>query len=120
MNSPNSRVEKRHSPRIKRRVSLKVKFADYDLVGQTHNISCIGAYCTVNKHIPPLSKISIIMLLPLKIGNRDSICNVRCRGEVVRVEQNPIDTKEHNIAIYFDRIRPSDKATLSEYIQQHL
>ena len=102
MNFSNDKTERRRSPRIKRELSLKIKLEDYDVVGQTRDISCIGAYCTVNKYIPPFSLISIILLLPLKIRNRNNIYNVRCQGVVVRTEEDPKSNKEYNIAIYFN------------------
>jgi len=119
MNSQN-RVERRRSPRVKRQVPLKIKLDGYDLIGQTHDLSCIGAYCTVNKYIPPFSLISIILLLPLKINNRNRIINLHCQGVVVRTEENPQSNKKYNIAIYFNRLRQPDKAKLSQYVQQYL
>ncbi len=120
MNSSNNRIEKKCFPWVKRQIPLKIKHDDYELVGQTHNISCIGAYCTVNKYIPPFSLISIILLLPLKINNRDNVCNLRCQGVVVRTEENPQNSKEYNISIYFNRLRRADKAKLLQYVQQYL
>ena len=112
------KMERRRSPRIRRQVPLKIRHEDYDLVGQTHDISCIGAYCTINKYIPPFSLISVILLLPLKINKGSNFCNVRCRGVVVRTEVNPYNNKQYNIAIFFNRISKSDKAKLLHYVQQ--
>ena len=120
MNIANNKTERRRSPRIKREIPLKIKLDDYDLVGQTRDISSIGAYCTVNKYIQPFSLISIILLLPLKINNRSNICNVRCQGVVVRTEQDPQNSKEYNIAIYFNRLKQADKTKLLQYVQQNL
>ncbi len=120
MLSSNNRIERRRSPRVVRQVPLKIKLDDYDLVGQTHNISCIGAYCTINKYIPPFSLISVVLLLPVKTNNRNRVYNVRCRGVVVRTEENPQNSNEYNIAIYFNRLKPSDKSKLVQYVQQYL
>ena len=117
-NLVNNKLERRRSPRIRRQVPLKIQHEEYDLVGQTQDISCIGAYCTIDKYIPPFSLISIILLLPLKTNKRNSICNVRCRGVVVRAQVNPHNRKQYNIAIYFNRISKSDKAKLLQYVQQ--
>jgi hypothetical protein len=113
-------IERRRSPRVQGQIPLKIKTDEYDLVGQTHNISSIGAYCTVSKHIPPFSLISIVMLLPIKTNNKNNVYNVRCQGVVVRSEVNPQNDKEYNIAIYFNRIRKSDKAKILQYVQQSL
>ena len=120
MNYSNKTAERRRSPRIKREIPLKIKLDDYDLVGQTRDISCIGANCTINKYISPFSLISVILLLPLKINNRNKIYNLRCQGVVVRIEESPLNNKEYNIAIYFNRLRQTDKAKLLQYVQQYL
>ena len=119
MNSSNP-IERRRSPRVEQKVPLKIKLDGYDLVGHTQNISSIGAYCIVNKYIPPFSLISIILFLPLRSDKRNSIANVRCQGVVVRAEESPENSKEYNIAIYFNRLRRSDKAKLLQYVQQYL
>jgi len=120
MNYSNNKIERRRSPRVKRQVSLKIKLNDYDLVGQTHDISYIGTYCSVNKYIKPFSLISIILLLPLRINGRSIINNVRCQGVVVRAVEDPKDNNLYNIAIYFKRLRQSDKAKLLQYVHQYL
>ena len=120
MSSLNNKIERRCSPRVKRQVSLKIKVNDYDLVGQTHDISYIGAYCSVNKYIPPFSLISIILLLPLKINSRSVISNVRCQGVVVRAVEDPKNNNLYNIAIYFKSLRQADKAKLLQYVHQYL
>ncbi|MFC1658314.1 PilZ domain-containing protein [Candidatus Omnitrophota bacterium] len=118
MNSVKDKQERRRSPRVRRQIPLKIKHDDYDVVGQTHDISSIGAYCTISRHIPPFSLISIILLLPLRMENKSSICNVRCQGVVVRSQANPQNSQEFNTAIYFNRISKSDKAKLLQYVQQ--
>lgn len=116
----NTVIERRRSPRIKRQVSLKIKLDDYDLVGYTHDISYIGAYCSVNKYIPPFSLISVILLLPLNINNKNVTSDVRCQGVVVRTTQDPENSNAYNIAIYFKRLSQADKSKLSQYVSQYL
>ena len=120
MNRSNNRLERRRWPRIKQRVPLKIILDDYDVVGQTQDLSCIGAYCTVNKYIPPFSIISVILLLPLKMKNSDRVCSVHCRGAVVRAEENRQNKDRYNIAIFFNRIGQADRAKLLQYVRQHL
>ena len=114
------RAERRRYPRVKREIPLRIKQDDYDFVGQTRDISCIGAYCTINKHIPLFSIISVILLLPLNKGRKDGGTSIRCKGVVVRIDNNPQNSKEYNIAIYFNRLREFDKAKLLEYVQRCL
>ncbi len=119
MNHQNAQ-ERRRSPRIKRQIPLKIKYDDHDIVGQTRDISCIGAYCTINKYIPPFSIISIILLLPFKTDKKADKLNVRCQGVIIRTQPDPENDKKFNIAIYFNRLRLSDKSKLSQYVQQFL
>jgi hypothetical protein len=120
MNFQNKESERRRAPRVKQQIPLKLRYNDYDLVVQTHNISTLGAYCTVNRYIIPFSLLSINLLLPLKGRKRKRICNVHCQGVVVRTERNPLNAKEYNIAIYFEKLKQADKAKLSQYIREHL
>lgn len=119
MNS-NERVERRRYPRVKSEIPLKIKYDNYDAIGKTCDISCIGAYCTVNKYIPLFSKISIVLLLPLRNPERTNVCSVRCKGAVVRVKKNPQSVTEYNIAIYFNELSLPGKTKLSQYVQQQL
>lgn len=119
MNDLNSKVERRRYPRIKREIPLKIKLDDYDLVGQTNNISSVGTYCTVDKYIPVFSIISIILLLPIK-DTPEGVCSIRCKGAVVRSQENPEDKNKYNVAIYFNRLRKSDKTKLLQYVQHYL
>lgn len=120
MKSPKNRFERRRFPRIKRQIPLKIKLDDYDLVGYTRDLSCIGTYCTVDRYIPPFSIISIVLLLPLKTNTSDGVSSVHCQGAVVRTEINPQNRNEYNIAVYFNRLKQSDKAKLLQYVQQYL
>ena len=112
--------EKRRYPRIIRNLPLKIKHCDYDFVGQTQDISCIGAYCSINKYLPLFSIISIILLLPVREGENNKFCSIRCKGVVVRVEENNHKKSKYNIAIYFNNLKGTDKAKLSKYVRQNL
>ena len=118
--NPLSADERRRSPRVAGEIPLKIRYADYDIIGQTQDISAIGTYCTLNKYIPPFSVISIILLLPLKNESKTIIANLRCRGVVVRSNSSPNENKQYEIAIYFNRLRESDRSKLSKYVQQFL
>ena len=120
MNSPNNKLERRRWPRVKQQIPLKIVLDDYDAVGQTKDLSCIGAYCTVDKYIAPFSIISVILLLPLQMKNNNKVCSVHCQGAVVRTEENPQNNNKYNIAIYFNRIGQSDRAKLLQYVRQNL
>jgi len=110
----NLKTERRRFPRIDKSLPLKVAANGYDFITYTHNLSCVGTYCRVSKYIPPFTKISIKLSLPINSGNKEH--RVECNGVVVRTD----DEKEggFNIAVFFNQIRDTQKEKLSEYINQ--
>lgn len=114
----NNSLERRRHPRIKKELPLKIKTDGYGLATQTENLSCIGAYCSVDKYIPPLTKLSIVLLLPLKEKNKNTHSRVQCKGVVVRTEDK--QPSGFNVAIYFNEISQRDKKKISKYINQYI
>lgn len=112
--------ERRRYPRITKELPLKIKTDNYDLVTQTKNISCIGAYCFVNKYIPPMTKISVVIVLSLKSKSKAKTTTkkVQCKGVVVRTEENP--PQGYNIAIYFNEISQREKNKVAKYVNQQI
>ncbi len=111
--------ERRRYPRLSKSLPLKISSQDFDIVTQTKNISCIGAYCSVNTYIAPMSKLKITLLLPEKNNSSKQISKkVNCIGVVVRTEK--AHSKNYNIAIFFEQIQERERVKLENYIQQHL
>lgn len=110
--------ERRKFPRLKKELPLTIKTQEYDLISQTKNISCVGAYCWVDKYIAPLTKLSIMLVLPIKKRNQDCQSKVHCKGVVVRTEEDR--PSGFNVAIYFNEINQQDKEKISQYINQHI
>ncbi len=115
---PDGFQERRRFPRIKKEIPLKIRIDNYDVVTQSKDISCIGAYCSIDRYIAPLTKLSIILLLPLKSKNRSATVKVQCKGVVVRTVENA--PGGYNIAIYFNEIDQKDKNKISKYVSQHI
>lgn len=111
-----TRPERRLYPRIEKSLPLEILANGYDFVTNTMNLSCVGVYCRVDKYIPPFTKITIKLMLPIA-SNRQN-CEVECRGVVVRTE----DEKQggFNIAIFFNEINGNQKKKISQYISQFL
>lgn len=109
--------ERRQYPRIEQRLPLKIMANGYDFSTTTQNVSCLGAYCHVDKYIPPFTKIMVKLTLPIA-SSRNNDCNVKCKGVVVRSE----DEKRggFNIAIFFNEIKDSQRLKISQYISQFL
>lgn len=114
----NTKKERRQYPRIYEQLPLKIAANGYDFITTTKNISCVGAYCYVNRYIPPFTKIMVRLTLPIISVESNSDSNVECKGVVVRTE----DEKENgfNIAIFFNEIKDNQRNKISRYISQSL
>lgn len=108
--------EKRLHPRIKKNLPIKIKNSDFDLVTETKNISCTGAYCQIDRYLAPLTKIKTRLLIPLKTKQKH--ITVDCEGVVVRIEKTNNDLEEqYSIAIYFENVHKADIAKINRFIQ---
>lgn len=110
--------ERRLFPRIQHDLPVKIAANGYDFITTTQNVSCVGAYCRINKYIPPFTKILIKLALPVSLDRNHKKCNVECKGVVVRSE----DESEggFNIAIFFNEIKDGERKKISKYISQIL
>jgi len=108
--------ERRQYPRLKKNVPVKLCSGDFDVVTETYNVSCNGAYCRVDKYLEPMTKLKIHLLLSIKKGNRTLTKKISCQGVVVRTESQP-DNTHFNIAIYFNEIAKKDSQYLADYVQ---
>jgi hypothetical protein len=109
-------VEKRRHPRIENNIPLKISTGDVDLVTETRNISCSGAYCWVNKFLEPMTKMAVTLLVPFKKAGKATTKKIICGGVVVRTENIP-DGDGFNTAIFFNDIHPRDTRFLADYVQ---
>ena len=109
--------ERRIHPRLEHKLPFNVAVNGYDFSTTTHNISCVGAYCHLEKYIPPFTKISVKLSLPNKIhSDRNTI--VECKGVVVRSEDE--SNGGFNIAIFFNQMRDEQRKKIASYISQFL
>jgi c-di-GMP-binding flagellar brake protein YcgR len=108
--------ERRRFPRVNAGLPLKIRSVDYDFVTETRNISCIGAYFTINKYIEPLTKVSIVLLLPKRNPDDKTAQKIQCTGVVIRAEANT--DGRFNVAVFFNDIKERDKQKISQYVKQ--
>lgn len=110
--------ERRLNPRLDHKLPLNMAVNGYDFATTTHNVSCVGAYCHINKYVPPFTKISVKLSLPNNDSRGAGNTLVECRGVIVRSED---ETKGgFNIAIFFNEIRSEQRKKLAQYIKQFL
>ena len=107
--------ERRKFPRLDNNIPVKICSEEADVVTETLNLSAAGAYCKVNKYFEPMTKLQVLLLLPLRRRNKVVTKKVVCQGVVVRTEAIT-GGEYYNIAIYFNEIQKKDSATISEYI----
>ncbi len=113
MNPPAS--ERRKHPRLEQTIPIKISSEETDVVTETYNLSCAGAYCKVNKYFEPMTRISIHLLLPLKRRGKTVTKKLTCHGVVVRTESIP-GQDYYKVAIFFSDILPADTKVISEYV----
>ena len=111
--------ERRQHPRIDHELPLKVAANGYDFATSTQNVSCVGAYCQINKYLPPFTRVMIKLTLPTVSANGNKNSCVECRGVVVRSEDDA-KTGGFNIAVFFNEINAEQRKKISQYISQFL
>ena len=110
--------EKRFYPRIDSQLPLKVVANGYDFATSTQNISCIGAYCQIDKYVPPFTKVMIHLSLPAEDNQKVRNPHVECKGVIVRTED--LASGGYNVAIFFNGITDTCRNKISQYVNRFL
>ena len=84
MVSLDSNFERRQHPRLTGNIPVKICSDDCDLVTETKNLSRTGVFCRINKHIDPMTKLKIQLLLPFKRQNK--VVGIGQRFEYILVD----------------------------------
>ena len=111
--------ERRRAPRIKsEELSLKLHTGDFDTVTHTLNISASGLYCKVDRELPLMSRVKLMLMIPGLSSNDAEAKGVEVEGVVVRAHPVIIDgkVKHYDVAIFFDSIEPKIKELITGYI----
>lgn len=116
--------EKRKYTRLRdENISLKVKSGAIDIITKSLDISASGVYCKVEKEIPIMSRIKVILILPrVKRTNFGESQTVKIETDGVVVREHPVIVDEkimhYDVAIFFDNISAKDREAIREYINQ--
>lgn len=119
----NQKTERRKHPRSEVSLPLKITKEDFDIITETKNISCAGAYCQVNRYLPLMSKVALTMYLPNKTFCKTKTKKITCNGVVVRIEPVIVentDLPQHNVAIFFTDLSEVDKNRIVQYVNYNL
>ena len=119
MISPRSVDERRKDPRLENNIPVKICQDGGDLVTETQNVSRSGAYCCVNQHIEPMTKLKIHLLLSFPKSEKTVTKKISCEGVVVRSELSRDDGKYH-IAVFFSDITKRDAECITDYVDTYL
>ncbi len=113
--------ERRKFPRINKVLSVKLSDSEFDILTETKNISASGAYCPVSEPLEPMTKLQLVLLIPIKKNRSKLIKKIDCQGTVVRLETITDNGKfPYRVGIFFNQISDSDKKSLRSYIQSSL
>lgn len=116
--------EKREYPRLKDEgISLKVRSGDVDIITKSLDISASGVYCKVEKELPLMSRIKVMLILP-KVDKEESDI-----GRTVKIETDGVVVREHpviksgkiahyDVAVFFDNISVKDREAIRNYINR--
>lgn len=111
--------ERRKFPRVKDDLlSLKVKLGDFDAIAHTLDISASGLYCKIDKEIPLMSRVRLILMIPDLSKEPQELKSLEVDGVVVRGHPVIIDgqTKHYDVAIFFEDLSPKHREIISNYI----
>ena len=110
--------ERRRAPRAPERIAVALSEAGRVFQAETQNLSEAGAYCTLDRFLPPMSKLELHFELPAVIGHT----RVRCTGVVVRVEPVVKESNAlcYNTAFYFTDISKRHRAAIARFVRRRL
>ncbi|MFH1791483.1 MAG: PilZ domain-containing protein [Candidatus Omnitrophota bacterium] len=112
--------ERRIYPRIADdKVSLKVGTDSFkSAISQSLNISASGVYCKVDREVPLMSRVKVILMLPVKGDDRKRQCKIETDGVVVR--EHPViengKVLHYDVAIFFDNLSSKERETIKAYV----
>ncbi len=112
-----STSERRSSPRASHRLPIILNGGVNELVTKTENISASGAYCTLSRYVPLMTKLQVKLELPAEPKPK----RLTCYGVVVRIDPPAPGGRgtRYKAAIFFHDLSDHDRAALAHYIQQH-
>ena len=77
--------EKRRHLRLDHNIPLKISSDHGDILTETKNLSCSGAFCRMNQRLEPMTKLKVHLLLPLRKSAKVTTKKITCQGVVVLI-----------------------------------
>ncbi len=108
--------EKRGSPRVAADLRLYLDQQGEMVEMQLANVSLGGAYCYSPRAIEPMTKIEVVLELPVENG----VQPVRTDAVVVRAERESAcegkDVPSYHLALWFQHMSEEDRTHLMRYL----
>jgi c-di-GMP-binding flagellar brake protein YcgR len=112
--------ERRKHPRVPEAVSCQVTAGHASFATQTHNLSCGGVLCRLEKLLPLMTQLEIVLQLPSAVSQAP-FSPIRCTGVVVR--QAPCTQPQESgylTAIFFSQLHIEDRRRIAEFVLQSM
>lgn len=111
--------ERRLYPRVTDEgIFLKLNAGDFDVMTHTLNLSASGIYCKVDKEMPLMSRVNLMLMIPDLSKDTGATSPLEVSGVVVR--QHPVimdgQTKHYDVAIFFDNLPPNSREAIEKYV----
>ena len=110
--------ERRQAPRTLEQITVAMLDGSREFRTETKNLSASGAYCTLDRFIPPMSKLQLTFELPQ--GGRK--VKIRCAGVVVRIEPVVVNAEQmrYYVALFFTELSERHRAAISRFVRERL
>lgn len=113
-------MERRKFPRVKDDgLPLKLRLDDFDSITHTMNISSSGVYCKLDKELPLMSRVKLMLMIP-DPAKENAMKDLEVNGVVVRQHPVTIDgvIKHYDVAIFFEDLSEKDKENIGNYVKR--
>jgi hypothetical protein len=115
------KVERRGAPRAPEKdLAMKLKLGELDTAIYALNISASGAYCKIDKEVPLMSRVKIVIMLPDPEKAGSPTRRIEVTGVVVREHPVVVDgkTQHYDLAIFFEDISQKDREAIASYVSK--
>lgn len=115
-------TERRKYPRVPETVPCHLTVGPSAFMVQTQNLSCGGALCKLNIHLPLMTKLKVALQLPRQTPIGGLSQPIHCEGVVVRQElrREPEGSVSYSTAIYFSQLSIEDRRRIAEFVLQSM
>ena len=113
--------EKRQCPRVEKTLPLKLSISDFDVLTETNNISTSGAYFPVGRPLELMTKLNVVLLIPIKRNKSKIIEKINCTGVIVRCEiAGESEKYPYQAAMYFSDLNDRGRKILRIFVNPFL